>query len=88
VDVEKPRDNDLGLLAGLEYRPVRDFFVRAGYRSLDARVGDAATSNGDLAGWTFGIGIAASRRYRLDYAYSSFADLGDAHRVGLAYVIY
>ena len=84
VDVEKPRDNDVGVNAGVEYQLVRDFFVRSGYRSLDSRIGDDAV-NGDLAGLTFGIGIAGSRRYRVDYAFSSFADLGDVHRLTLAF---
>jgi hypothetical protein len=87
VDVEKPSDDDAGVNAGAECQVVRDFFVRAGYRSLDARVGDEAASNGDIAGLTFGIGVSGNRRYRVDYAYSSFADLGDAHRVSLALVL-
>jgi len=87
IDVEKPRDNDAGLLVGAEYQPVRDFFVRTGYRAIDARIGDDATSNGDLAGWSFGVGVAGTRRYKLDYAYTSFADLGDAHRFSFAFLI-
>jgi hypothetical protein len=83
ADVEKARDNDVGVNAGAELQLVRDFFVRSGYRSLDARVGDDA-SDGSLAGFTFGVGVRASRRAKIDYAYSSFADLGDVHRVGLA----
>lgn len=84
VDFEKPRDNDAGVNLGGEFQMVRDFFVRAGYRSLDDRVGDGATSNSDIAGWTFGLGVAGNIRYRFDYAYSSFADLGDAHRFSLS----
>ncbi|MFN0151503.1 MAG: PorV/PorQ family protein [bacterium] len=87
IDVEKPRDNDPGALVGVEYQPVRDFFVRTGYRAIDSRIGDDATSNGDLAGWSFGVGVAGTRRYKIDYAYTSFADLGDAHRFSFAYVL-
>lgn len=87
IDVEKPRDNDAGLLVGAEYQPVRDFFVRTGYRAVDARIGDDATSNGDLAGWSFGVGVAGTRRYKIDYAYTSFADLGDAHRFSFAFLV-
>ncbi len=87
IDVEKPRDNDAGILVGVEYQPVRDFFVRTGYRTIDSRIGDDATSNGDLAGWSFGVGVAGTRRYKLDYAYTSFADLGDAHRFSFAFFI-
>jgi hypothetical protein len=83
VDVEKPRDNDVGVNSGAEYQVVRDFFVRTGYRTLDARIGDDA-ANGDLAGLTFGIGIAGDRRYKVDYAFTSLADLGDVHRITLA----
>jgi len=83
VEVEKPRDNDVGVNAGAEYQIVRDFFVRSGYRSLDARIGNDAV-NGDLAGLTFGIGIAGDRRYKVDYAFTSLADLGDVHRITLA----
>lgn len=86
LDLEKSRDNDAGVNVGGEYEVVRDFFVRLGHRSIDARVGDAGTSNTDLAGWTFGVGVSGRRRYKIDYAYSSFSDLGDAHRFSLAYI--
>lgn len=86
LDVEMPRDNDVGVALGGEAQLARGFFARLGYRSLDARVGDETTSNGDLAGLSLGLGFSWSQRSRLDYAYSSFADLGDAHRVSFAFV--
>lgn len=85
VDAEKPRDDDLGVNAGAEFQLVRDFFVRAGYRSLDRRVEEGAT-NGDFAGLTFGLGVVATRTTKVDYAYASFADLGDVHRISASYV--
>ena len=86
LDLEKPRDNDLGVAIGGEAQLARGFFARLGYRSLDARLGDEATSNGDLAGVSLGLGFSWSQRSRLDYAYSSYADLGDAHRLSLTFV--
>ncbi len=83
VDAEKPRDNDLGVNVGAEFQVVRDFFARAGYRSIDRRVQEDSSS-GDLAGLTFGLGIVGTRRYHVDYAYASFADLGDVHRITLS----
>jgi hypothetical protein len=83
LDVEKPRDNDVGVNAGAEVMVVRDFYARAGYRSLDRRVRESASAS-DLAGLTFGLGIVGTRRYHVDYAYSSFADLGDVHRITLS----
>lgn len=86
MDVEMPRDNDIGVALGGEAQLARGFFARLGYRSLDARIGDEATSNGDVAGVSLGLGFTWNQRSRIDYAYSSYADLGDAHRVSLTFV--
>ncbi len=77
ADFNVPNDGDPYLALGLEIQPFSGLFLRPGY-SLQ-QVGSAGE---EAMGLTAGAGLAA-KRYRLDYAFSSYVDLGDVHRVSL-----
>ena len=77
ADFNLPNDSDPYLSLGLEVQVVSGLYVRPGY-SLQ----QAGSANEDAVGLSAGAGFAA-KRYRLDYAYSSYADLGDVHRVSI-----
>ena len=77
ADFNLPNDSDPYLSLGLEVQVVSGLYVRPGY-SLQ----QAGSADEDSVGLSAGAGFAA-KRYRLDYAYSSYADLGDVHRVSI-----
>jgi tetratricopeptide (TPR) repeat protein len=61
-------------LGGLEYRILKMFAVRFGYKgsqTLDKKL-------------TYGLGFE-NPRFRLDYAFVPFGDLGDTHRISLVF---
>ena len=77
LDFNVPNDNAPYMALGLELQLTSGFYLRPGY-SLQ----QTGSADEDALGLTAGAGIAA-QRYRLDYAYSSFPDLGDVHRVSV-----
>lgn len=81
VDAYKPTDHHLNVNMGGELSPAEHLSLRLGWSSLglDQRVG---TDKDNLAGFSGGIGVRW-QLYRLDYAYSSLAELGEVHRVTL-----
>ncbi len=81
VDLYKPTDHHFNVNMGGELQPAESFFLRLGWSSLglDQQVG---TDKDNLAGFSGGVGVSW-QKYRLDYAYSSLAELGDVHRATL-----
>ncbi len=82
ADLLKPTDHHVNVNLGGELEPVENFSLRLGWSSLgqDQKVG---TDRDNLAGFSGGLGVGW-QRYRLDYAYSSQAELGDVHRVTIS----
>jgi len=80
-EVGKPFDGDFYFALGMEVVSLRPFYLRVGWTSLgrDYRIG---TDSDILAGMAGGFGYSY-REYSLDYSYSSYADLGNVHRVTL-----
>jgi hypothetical protein len=81
VDGYKPIDHHFNVNMGGELRPAESFFLRLGWSSLglDQQVG---TDKDNLAGFSGGLGVRW-QTYRLDYTYSSMAELGEVHRATL-----
>jgi hypothetical protein len=81
TEVGKPFDNDFYIAAGTELISLKPFFVRAGWSSVgkDYRTGGDSDS---MAGFAGGFGYIYDK-YTLDYSYSSYVDLGSAHRISL-----
>jgi hypothetical protein len=77
ADFNVPNDNDPYLSLGLEVQLASGLYLRPGY-SLQ----QTGSADEEALGLTAGAGFSA-QRYRLDYAYSSFPDLGDVHRVSV-----
>jgi len=74
ADVEIPRDNSVRLKQGIEYNYQESIFLRMGY--------GYSTSGNEFSGAS-GLALGAGfmlKQYKIDYAYSPNADLGDAHR--------
>ena len=82
VDLYKPTDHHFNVNLGGEFLPIEDVSLRLGWSSLgqDQKVG---TDRDNLAGFSGGLGVGW-QRYRLDYAYSSQAELGDVHRATIS----
>ena len=77
TDIDLPSDNDANMGLGIEYRIMGIFDLRAGYRyTLGGN--DLGTASGLRAGVGFGTG-----KYKLDYAFVPYGELGQAHRISL-----
>lgn len=81
TDVTIPTDNDVFFALGGQWESFKPFFIRFGWSSLgqDYRTGSDKDNFGGLAG---GFGYQF-QDYHIDYSYSSFADIGNVHRVSL-----
>ena len=81
-DSAKPLDNDLHFDFGGEFLGAKPLIIRVGWSSLgkDFKTNSAKDN---LAGFSLGFGVLW-KIYRLDYAYSSYADLGGVHRVSIS----
>lgn len=82
LEADKPSDNKLNAHLGAEIGIHKYVSLRAGYASSgsDLRTG----SDTDwLGGLSFGLGTHY-RNYNLDYAFTPYVDLGNAHRVSLS----
>ncbi|MBN2461793.1 MAG: PorV/PorQ family protein [Candidatus Cloacimonetes bacterium] len=83
LDISKPMEFDVNGQAGIEYRLHEMLCLRAGYKSAAS---DWQTG-GDydfLSGFSVGLGLNWGK-YSLDYAFSSYGDLGITNLVGLKY---
>jgi hypothetical protein len=77
ADVNLPNDGDPYVAVGAEARVVGGLYLRPGYSTQ--QVGAAGE---DPLGLTAGVGLVI-QRYRFDYAFASYPDLGDVHRISL-----
>jgi hypothetical protein len=79
VEVDAPRDNNLGLAFGTEYR--RGFAgkltgaVRAGYNTLNS-------SAGGFSGFSMGGGLGYGN-FNIDFSFTPYGDLGNSYRYAL-----
>lgn len=82
AQIDYPFDYDMIFRVGAEISGLDPFFLRLGWNSLgkDQKSGSSNDKSGGFAG---GFGYIWGD-YSLDYSYSSFADIGDSHRVSLA----
>lgn len=83
LDVSKPNDFDLMARFGAEYGIHELLSLRAGYKS---NAGDWR-NGGDwelFSGLSFGAGFSW-KKYMIDYAVSSYGDLGMVNQISLAY---
>ena len=73
-DVSFPKDNNTILSLGGEFKINPLFEIRAGYN----------TKSEEGGGGNIGIGLGLNlARFKVDYAYVPYGDLGSTHRVGL-----
>ena len=81
-DLNKPTDSDLRFNLGGEVTPDDMLQFRIGYRfnTSDLKVG---TSKDDYVGLTGGFGLTF-QTYTVDYALSSFGELGFVHRITIS----
>ncbi len=78
ADLNIPNDGDPFTAFGAEVRCPGGLYLRPGYSTQRSGVeGDQALGLGG------GMGLAV-RGYRVDYAYSSYPDLGDVHRLAVS----
>ena len=78
ADLNLPNDNDPYLAFGIEASLASGFYLRPGFSMQQTGIqGD------DPLGLSVGAGFALDK-YILDYAYNSYPDLGDVHRLSLS----
>lgn len=78
VDFNAPNDNDPYLSFGAEISLGGGLYLRPGYSTQQS-----GAQGDEPLGLSAGAGLEL-RRYRFDYAYTSFPDLGEVHRVSLS----
>ncbi|HBA59394.1 MAG TPA: hypothetical protein DCZ92_00950 [Elusimicrobia bacterium] len=92
LDGEFPNDAPAVARLGAEYTGIESLALRAGYRTVTGRQGDALTGSGfgdeaggvsSLYGFFAGLGFSYGK-FTLDYALLPYGDLGSAHRFSLA----
>jgi len=79
VDANKPLDNDFYFSLGGEFTRLQPFFLRLGW-NYNGRNYKTDSDKDNFAGLSGGFGYNW-KKLILDYSYSSFADLGGAHRI-------
>ncbi len=82
ADVAKPFDNDVFFSLGGELTALEPLYLRLGWSSF-GRYQKTDSDKDDLAGFAAGFGVTW-KVYRIDYAYSSYADLGGAHKISVS----
>jgi hypothetical protein len=82
ADAAKPLDNDIFFNVGCELTALEPLYLRLGWSSF----GDNYKTNSDKDNWAgFAAGFVVTWKvYRFDYAYSSYADLGGAHKISVS----
>jgi hypothetical protein len=78
AELNVPNDNDPYLAFGIEVLLAGGLYLRPGYSAQQTGM-----EGKERVGLTAGLGVTA-QRYRLDYAFASYAGLGDVHRVSLS----
>lgn len=81
-DVILPVDNSPVFAVGGEYLDLKPLFLRMGWNSAGKNY-RAADSKDKTAGLSFGVGLE-HKRWRISYAFSPAADLGNSHRITLS----
>ena len=76
-DLNLPNDDDPYLSFGAEFHLTRGLYLRPGYSTQQTGL-----QGEDPLGLTAGAGLSM-RGYRLDYAFASYPDLGDVHRLSI-----
>jgi hypothetical protein len=81
ADLTVPSDNDVYISIGGQWEAFRPLYLRLGWTSKgkDYKTGSDKDKYGGLAG---GFGYHYGDYY-IDYAYSSFADIGNVHRLSI-----
>ncbi|MBD3169832.1 MAG: PorV/PorQ family protein [candidate division Zixibacteria bacterium] len=80
--VDYPFDYDISFKAGVEFTGIDPLFLRAGWDS-SGKDYETGSSRDNLGGFSGGFGYAW-KNYHFDYSYSSFADLGNSHRISIS----
>ncbi len=75
----KPKFGEVYIGAGIEVRIVNIVALRGGWSGQKDRAGD---------GFTLGAGINLDDRVSVDYAVTSYGDLGTMHRISLYFGIH
>ena len=78
AELNVPNDNDPYLAFGAEVRLAGGLYLRPGYSAQPTGL-----EGKERVGLTAGLGVAV-QHYRLDYAFVSYAGLGDVHRVSFS----
>ncbi|MEE2659356.1 MAG: PorV/PorQ family protein [Candidatus Latescibacterota bacterium] len=78
VDINVPNDNDPFFSFGAEIQLAGDLYLRPGY-SLQ----QTGAAGDDPLGLSAGGGVVVKKMYHVDYAFTSFPDLGDVHRLSV-----
>lgn len=78
LDGVYPRDRQFHLRIGIEYQPINELSLRAGYRTGPQDLNEL----GALSGLTMGIGFNLAN-LALDYSLSGYGKLGTVHRLGI-----
>lgn len=78
LDVVVPFDNYPNIRLGVEYAPVKELALRAGYRTGPQDL----KRLGALSGLAAGLGVSLGD-VGIDYAFAPYGELGMVHRVGL-----
>ena len=82
-EINKANGENFNVRLGHEYKITPDFALRAGFKS---NAGD--WNSGGTFGWTSGLSLGAGwkfRSYKIDYAASSYGDLGLVNQITLSY---
>jgi hypothetical protein len=77
----KPFDNDIYASFGTELVSLKPFFIRLGWTTQGKQY-KVGASNDALAGFSGGFGLTY-KAYQIDYSYSSYADIGQIHRISI-----
>jgi hypothetical protein len=82
IDLTKPFDNDIFFNFGGEIKVAQPLVLRTGWSSFGKNF-KTDSSKDQYAGLAFGFGINW-QKYKLDYAFTSYADLGGVHQVTIS----
>lgn len=79
ADLVMPTDNSIYLALGGQFEAFRPFMIRLGWNSAGQDY-KTSSSKDNMAGFSGGFGYNL-KEYSFDYSYSSYADLGNVHRL-------
>ncbi len=81
-DLVMPTDNSLYMALGGQFEAFNPFMLRLGWNSSGQDYKTESSKDG-MAGFSGGFGYNI-KEYSFDYSYSSYADLGNVHRLTLS----